>query len=700
MEIFLADNSGFCFGVRRAVKLSEERARETENSIASLGSIIHNPQEVERLKNLGVIPREKIDEIIEKEVIIRTHGISFREQELLENEGFKIHDCTCPYVKRLQGIAHDYAQKGYYILVFGDKNHPEVKGVLGRTLGNGQAYKNSEEIKLENKGQAICILAQTTENSLEFSESVNELKRVFFNIVVFNTICSATEKRKSSTLETLKKVEVMLIIGGRNSANTNKLFELCKDKGVAAYLVENSSELKKEWFTGIARVGITAGASTPDWIIEEVVRSMEEIKELQEKVEETQETQETEETATPEQHESEVPMEQLDQDISRMTDVKPGNVVIGTVVQINNEEVLVDVGGKSEGVIPARELSYRKDFVISENINLGDQFKVLVLKTDSEDGTMVLSKKRAESEEMVGKLESAFTNGETIEAEVTEVVKGGILVDVGIRGFIPASQIDRGYVEDLTQFIGQKLQLKIVEFDPKNRKAVLSRKKVLDEEYEAKKAVLLSELAEGQTRKGVVQRITNFGAFVDLGGIDGLLHVSEMGWNRVGHPSDVVSEGDELDVYILGVDKENEKVSLGLKQLAPSPWSTAPEKYPVGSIVEGKVVRLASFGAFVEIEPGVDGLVHVSQISWERVEKPEDAISIGQIIQTKVLEVNSAEKRMSLSIKDTLEKPIKEVKPKTKQRAPQPVYKEEIVNSTISDALTPEQIEMLTSLKN
>lgn len=429
---------------------------------------------------------------------------------------------------------------------------------------------------------------------------------------------------------------------------------------------------------------------------------MEEIKELQEqeKVEETQETKEVQEKPAPEQQESEVPMEQLDQDISRMTDVKPGNVVIGTVVQINSEEVLVDVGGKSEGVIPARELSYRKDFVISENINLGDQFKVLVLKTDSEDGTMVLSKKRAESEEMVGKLETAYTNGETIEAEVTEVVKGGILVDVGIRGFIPASQIDRGYVEDLTQFIGQKLQLKIVEFDPKNRKAVLSRKKVLDEEYEAKKAVLLNELAEGQTRKGVVQRITNFGAFVDLGGIDGLLHVSEMGWNRVGHPSDVVSEGDELDVYILGVDKENEKVSLGLKQLAPSPWSTAPEKYPVGSIVEGKVVRLASFGAFVEIEPGVDGLVHVSQISWERVEKPEDAISIGQIIQTKVLEVNSAEKRMSLSIKDTLEKPIKESKPKARQSAPQPVYKEETVNSTISDALTPEQIEMLNSFKN
>jgi 4-hydroxy-3-methylbut-2-enyl diphosphate reductase len=439
----------------------------------------------------------------------------------------------------------------------------------------------------------------------------------------------------------------MIVVGGLNSANTQKLALLCHETGTLTKHIETAEDLQNDWFYDIDSVGVTAGASTPDWIIEEVVRTMEEMKNNEEMQGAGKGTE----------------MEkQLEQDMSKIEDIKPGDILTGKVVQINTDEVLVDVGGKSEGIISVNELSYRKINDPNELVEVGDDIQVLVLKVENSEGNMILSKRRADQEEALNKLETAFNEGAIIEAEVVEVVKGGILVDVGMRGFVPASLVDRGYVEDLEQFIGQKLRLKVIEFDRKARKAVLSRKAVLDEELEAKREKIWQEIAEGQTRKGVVQRITDFGAFVDLGGVDGLLHVSEMGWGRVSHPRDVVSEGDEIEVYVLGVDKENERISLGLKQLIPSPWEVAAEKYHVGSTIKGKVVRIAPFGAFVEVEPGIDALVHISQLSWDRVEKPEDVLSIGQEVEAKVLDIDSKNKRMSLSIKEVTSKPVKEKK--------------------------------------
>ncbi|MDK2822545.1 MAG: hypothetical protein PWQ67_1341 [Clostridia bacterium] len=648
MQILIAPYAGFCFGVKKAINEGENLINNGQGPLASLGPLIHNPQEVSRLKNLGIISRENLNDIIENKVLIRTHGIAPDVYNELRKNKLEIIDCTCPYVKKVQQVAYEYANKGYTILILGNKEHPEVQGILGWSMGKGIAFRNLEELSnLNLKNEKLCLVAQTTENPDIFKEVSRFLEVKFTHLVVFNTICSATLQRQRSALELASKVDLMIVVGGLNSANTQKLALLCHETGTLTKHIETAEDLQNDWFYDIDSVGVTAGASTPDWIIEEVVRTMEEMKNNEEMQGAGKGTE----------------MEkQLEQDMSKIEDIKPGDILTGKVVQINTDEVLVDVGGKSEGIISVNELSYRKINDPNELVEVGDDIQVLVLKVENSEGNMILSKRRADQEEALNKLETAFNEGAIIEAEVVEVVKGGILVDVGMRGFVPASLVDRGYVEDLEQFIGQKLRLKVIEFDRKARKAVLSRKAVLDEELEAKREKIWQEIAEGQTRKGVVQRITDFGAFVDLGGVDGLLHVSEMGWGRVSHPRDVVSEGDEIEVYVLGVDKENERISLGLKQLIPSPWEVAAEKYHVGSTIKGKVVRIAPFGAFVEVEPGIDALVHISQLSWDRVEKPEDVLSIGQEVEAKVLDIDSKNKRMSLSIKEVTSKPVKEKK--------------------------------------
>ncbi|NLT96052.1 MAG: bifunctional 4-hydroxy-3-methylbut-2-enyl diphosphate reductase/30S ribosomal protein S1 [Clostridia bacterium] len=650
MQIIVAPYSGFCFGVKRAVKKGEEIVEKEQRPIASLGPLIHNPQEITRLKNKGIIPRDNINDIEEKKVLIRTHGVPPEVYDQLKDK--QLEDCTCPFVKKVQQIANEYAKQDYTILIMGNKDHPEVKGILGWALNKGIAFQDLEELNhLNLTGQKICFVAQTTENTEKFNKVVSFLEGKYPDLVVFNTICSATLERQKSAWELANKVDLMLVVGGLNSANTQQLADLCRKTGVLTKHIEKAEDIEEAWFDGINAVGVTAGASTPDWIIEEVVRTMEEIKN---NVEE-QVTEPTVEETTEMQ-------EQWEQDMTKYEEVKPGDILTGKVVQINNDEVLVDVGGKSEGIIPSNELSYRKVENPNDFVKVGQEIKALVLKAENSEGNMILSKRRADQEEALVKLEKAFEENSIIEAEVIEVVKGGVLVDVGMRGFVPASLMDRGYVENLEQFIGQKLKFKVIEFNRKDRKAVLSRKAVLDEEYEQNKAKLWNEIEPGQTRKGVVQRITDFGAFVDLGGVDGLLHVSEMGWGRVNHPRDVVKEGDQIEVYVLAVDKEKERISLGLKQLIPSPWETAAQKYSPGSTITGKVVRIAPFGVFVEVEPGIDGLVHISQLAWERVEKPEDVVSIGQEVEAKVLDVDPEKKRMSLSIKEATSRPVKEKK--------------------------------------
>ena len=650
MDIKLASNAGFCFGVRAAINKGEKLIEEGKGPIATLGPLIHNPQEVARLESLGIRSYDDLADIQEKNVLIRTHGVAPSVYQDIEASGHTYFDCTCPKVKRVQQIAREHAEAGYQVLILGDRNHPEVMAIVGWTGDTAIVFISLDELKaLSLEGKRICLVSQTTEKLERFESAVAYLESL------------SLEDRQSDASELAKQVDLMIVIGGYNSANTCKLVSICQDVGVTTKHVESAQDLHDEWFCGIDKIGLTAGASTPDWIIREVIDKMEELT-----------------------------MEQgLEQGYGTLEPLNLYDVVTGTVVKINPDEVMVDVGGKSEGVIPLKELSFQKDPDVEDIVKVGDEIQVMVIKMENNEGHMVLSKKRADQEKAMDELQQKFENGEVIEAKVVSDVKGGVIVDIGARGFVPASHLDTKYVDDIKSFVGNTYRFKIIEFDPnpENRKIILSRRAVLEEEEKAAREQFWANIEEGQVLKGRVQRIANFGAFVDLGGVDGLLHISEMGWGRVKQPTDVVNVGDEIEVYVLSADREKGKISLSLKKLIANPWDNVAEKYPVGAVLTGKVVRIAPFGAFVALEDGVDGLVHISQIAWEHVDKVEDALSIGQEVQVKVLDVDEDRKRISLSIKDLKERPVveKPAAPAKPKRQPKPKSDIPEVNEELSN---------------
>lgn len=667
MEIILASNAGFCFGVRAAINKGEKLIEEGKGPIATLGPLIHNPQEVSRLESLGIKSYDDIDSVQEKNVLIRTHGVAPSVYQEIEKHGHEYFDCTCPKVKRVQQIAREHAEAGYQVLILGDCKHPEVMAIVGWTNDTAIVFISLDELKdLSLEGKRICLVSQTTEKIERFEKAVEYLESLSLEeLVVQNTICTATRDRQSDASELAAKVDLMVVIGGYNSANTCKLVSICQDVGVTTKHVETAAELKSEWFEGVDKIGLTAGASTPDWIIREVIDKMEELT-----------------------------MEQgLEQGYGTLEPLNLYEVVTGTVVKINSDEVMVDVGGKSEGIIPIKELSFQKDPDVEEIVKVGDEIQVMVIKMENNEGHMVLSKKRADQEKAMDTLQEKYENGEVIEAKVVSDVKGGVIVDIGARGFVPASHLDTKYVDDIKSFVGNTYRFKIIEFDsnPENRKIILSRRALLEAEEKEAREQLWDKIAEGQILKGRVQRIANFGAFVDLGGVDGLLHISEMGWGRVKQPTDVVNVGDEIEVYVLSADREKGKISLSLKKLISNPWDNAAEQFPVGTVLTGKVVRIAPFGAFVALADGVDGLVHISQISWEHIDKVEDALAIGQEVQVKVLEVDEDRKRISLSIKDLKERPVVEktaapakLKKQAKPKSDVPEVNEELSNDAFA----------------
>ena len=662
MDFQIAPHAGFCFGVKMAIKKGEELVRAGHVPLATLGPLIHNPQEVKRLEGMGIYARDSFEEIQERTVMIRTHGVAPSIYEEARSRGLELYDCTCPFVSKVQKLAHEHSQNGYLVLILGNRHHPEVEGILGWAGENGVAFQQIDELNmLSLSGRKVCLVSQTTENLERFEQAVNALEQYGIeDLKVFNTICSATRERQNAALELAGTVDFMLVIGGSNSANTQKLANICRQNGCRTEHIESASEIDTRWFDGVENVGITAGASTPDWIIREVTLKMEEMT-----------------------------MEQGLESYGILGEVGRNDIVTGTVVKIDNDEVLVDIGGKSEGIISARELSFTKNVNPEDVVKIGDEIRVMVIKEDKE-GNILLSKKRVDQVEAMEKLEEIYNEGKTIEAPVVDVVKGGVIVDIGTRGFVPASRLDVKFIEDIASFVGQTLEFKIIKFEPEARKIVLDRRVILEEAEKARKEAFWAEIAEGQTRKGTVRRLAQFGAFIDLGGVDGLLHVSEMGWGRVKNPGDVVKVGQEVEVYVLAADKEAGKISLGLKQLTVNPWDAAAETFAAGNVVSGKVVRIVPFGAFVQLADGVDGLVHISQISWDRVEKVEDALQVGQEVSAKVLELDLENKKVSLSIKQLTERPAKPA-PVVEEKAEEVVEEEEIpvvqeeMGSTIGD---------------
>ena len=751
MKIIKADTAGFCFGVTRAIRLALAAAEKEK--VTSFGPLIHNPAEVERLSALGIAAAETMDDIATQTVIVRSHGLPPAEMAALHERGYAIIDATCPIVKRAQGIAARLREDDYEVVLVGDKNHPEVVGILGFLDERARVVSSLEEARRLDFQGRVGILSQTTQSENNFNEIVAEIRTKAAEVVVYNTICDATKRRQKEVDALARGVDMVLVIGGRNSANSKKLAAIAQAGGAVTHMIESVEDLHNIRFSGVQTVGITAGASTPNWIIEEVMETMQELNETkseelkedmeeqkmeEQNVEEIIETQETVTEATAEATEvaetveaaaevaeatetveaaaeavaeevavEEAAAEEIKEEETAaaeedgpkeetmaesyaafnkdFTVIKRGERLTGTVIKVSESDLMVDIGGKSEGVIPRGELTPYEAEHIAECFHEGDKVEVIVLRKENEDGHPVLSKKRVDVDLAWEKLAKAMENGDVLEGKVLDIVKGGLLVDVGLKGFVPASLVELGFVNQLEAYRNQTINFKVLECDKSHNKLILSRKAYLEEEKKKRYETAWQDIAEGQTRKGTVQRITNFGAFVDLDGVDGLLHVSQMAWYRVNHPSEILSIGDELDVFVLNVDRENEKISLGLKQLIPNPWSTVPDKYPLNAIVEAKVVRTATFGAFVQLEPGVEGLVHISQLTYGRVGKTEDAVTPGDIVNVKVLGFDLDSKKISLSIKEAMDPPAVEDMPVEETR---PQAEEYVANNNDDDTIT------------
>ena len=662
-----------------------------------LGAIDSQSTGNRQAEKKNVFPVEDVQEIHSPCLVIRAHGVGPEIYQWAQAQRLHLVDATCPFVAKVQKLAAVAQKNGRQVYIVGDPHHPEVQGIC-RWADRAVVAADVQTARRLRGASPAFVLCQTTQTEENFTLVAAELSAKCHDIIINQTICPSTVTKQRAAAELAKTVDVMIVIGGKNSSNTQKLAKICKAAGADTYCIERWSDLDINKVRGADRLGVTAGASTPDWIIEEVVVQMTELektqdcavneenmeKEICEHEDALEQTAVPQEQAEGQQQETAAEIDSANnagvaedsqaeeeksladafaEEYGDMKEIRRGARVKGVVVQVKDDELLVDIGGKSEGVLAASELSADDAKNIRERFKVGDEIDVLILRRENQEGYPILSKKRVDQDIAWDKLAHMKADKEIVSGVVTEVVKGGLLVDVGLRGFVPASLVSLGYVEDLSSYVGKELQMKIIDCDKHSNKLVLSAKAVLRKLSQNLKEKTWAEIAEGQTRHGVVRRLTNFGAFVDIGGVDGLLHVSEMAWYRVNHPADLLKEGDEIDVYILGVDAENEKISLGLKQLTPNPWSLAAEKYPEGSVITAKVMRTTTFGAFLEVEPGVEGLVHISQMAHHRVEKTEDVVKPGDIVQVKVLSVDPEAKRMSLSIKATLPKETEEVAP-------------------------------------
>lgn len=635
MEIITAKSAGFCFGVNRAIEACYKEI-EKGGRIVTYGPLIHNKNVNRDLEKHGVKTVDSLDECEGSTVIIRSHGVGKDVYDELDSRGINYVDGTCPFVKKIHGIVRKKRDEGYEIIIIGDRKHPEVIGINGWCDDSAIITDNEDEArKLElDSEKKYAVVVQTTFRESKYNNILNVLMEKTGRLTADNTICSATEERQEEAVRLSQKVDKMLVIGDKGSSNTQKLYEICRKNCKNTYYIETIEDLVLNNYKFNDRIGITAGASTPPAIIKEVITTMSEM----DGVKNTMEGEE-------------LTFEQMLND--SFVTLHTGDVVKGTVISTAGEEVSVNLGYKSDGVIPRGEFSSDASVVPSQVVQPGDEIEVFVVRVNDGDGNVLLSKKKVESQKGMEEIEKAFEEKTTVTGKVVKIVKGGLIaVANGIQVFIPSSQVSGRFVEDLSVYDGTELTFNIIELDRAKHRIIGGRKALLAKEAEEKKAAVFAALEAGKKVTGTVSRITDFGAFVDLGGVDGLIHISEMSWGRISNPKEVLSEGDTVEVVVLDVDKEKSKISLSLKDVTPNPWSLAAEKYAVGSIVEGKVVRMVPFGAFIELEPGVDGLVHISQIANKRVEKPEDELNIGEIIKVKVIDVNAEQKKISLSKKE------------------------------------------------
>ena len=662
MPVTVAKTAGFCFGVRRAVDTVYEQLQcgslPTSPKLFTLGEIIHNSQVVDELKALGAIPIPSMEELLEQElsrkqqglpfvpVIIRSHGVARKVYEALEQNEIPYIDATCPNVQRIQKIAADQPE-GTLLLIAGDSNHPEIQGIMGHCNVTCVTFQSAEELRNLTEKHAnlskmtSVMVAQTTFNTSEWQKCVETAKNLYTNLKIFDTICKATLMRQTEAAQLAEVSDFMIVIGGRHSSNTKKLSDIC-GRFCTTIWVETARELLSGRADVVcqidagSRVGVTAGASTPVRIIKEVQKTMSEIVKEEEMSFEEMLNQSFKSTYT-------------------------GERVKAIVTGIAPNEITVDIGTKHTGYVPLSELTSDPSLKPEDIVKKGDEIELVVLRVNDVEGTVMLSKKRLDAQAGFEKVMAAAGTGEVLSGTVTDVVKGGVLaVTEGVKVFIPASLSGVSKNEPLEQLLKQKVDFVIREVNEKRHRAVGSIKDVLKEQKKALEEKFWSEVEVGKRYQGVVKSITSYGAFVDLGGVDGMVHISELSWLRIKHPSDVVKVGDVLDVYVKDIDVENKKISLGYKKTEDNPWEVLKRDYEIGSVVTAKVVSMTAFGAFAQIIPGVDGLIHISQISNERINKPQDVLTIGQEVQVKITDIDFDKKRVSLSMKALLDENAEE----------------------------------------
>ncbi|NMA66256.1 MAG: bifunctional 4-hydroxy-3-methylbut-2-enyl diphosphate reductase/30S ribosomal protein S1, partial [Clostridiaceae bacterium] len=609
MKIIRAKNAGFCFGVNKAVYTAFNfNLNDLKGNLYTVGELIHNRQVIESLENRGIKVLSSFDELKKDDyVIIRAHGIGKKVYDELTKRKVQILDATCPYVKRIHHIVKKKYEEGYTIIIVGDSKHPEVIGINGWCEDSALIISDEKDVdKLEKSEKKAIVVAQTTFKGAKYDMICELLKKKFANVIKFDTICSATVQRQTEANELSRKVDAMIVIGGRNSSNTQKLYQICKENCSNTYLIENKDELPP-LDKNLKTIGITAGASTPETVIKEVISHMQDMING---------------------HENEIDFKEALEET--LTELKTNEIVKGKIIGYNVNDVFVDLGYKADGIIPMEEFLDDPDFDPEKELIPGKEIETLVVKINDGEGNVLLSKKKVDFIRGYEIAEEAFKNNSSIEVVIKEIVKGGAVADFkGLRIFIPASQISDRFVKDLTPYKGKKVNIVIIEMA--NRRRIVGSCRVLIEKEKAEKAEKFWDNVEiGKEYTGTVKSLTKFGAFVDLGGVDGLVHLSELSWKKISDPSEIMKVGDTVTVRVIDFDKETKKISLGYRKAEDNPWYNIEERYHVGDVVTGTVLRMVPFGVFVELEEGVEGLVHISQISNTRLGKPDEVLSVGQ----------------------------------------------------------------------
>lgn len=655
MSIKKAESAGFCFGVNRAINIVNDLI-VNDVKVCTLGPIIHNMELVRELKEKGCRPIDDIDELKDGEtLVIRSHGVPKSVIDKLDAKGIDYKDATCPFVKKIHNIVAQANPDSDIVLIAGNKNHPEVQGIIGNCLAECYTFNNEAELEeilpiiLKKNNTNLKVVAQTTFDTKEWEKSVKKIKKLCTNVKIFDTICNATSVRQSEADLIAAQSDFMIVIGDRHSSNTAKLFDICKRRCSDTVLIETARELDTAKVRAAKDIGVTAGASTPTRIIKEVLDTMSEIKSGETNVEESFE-------------------ELLEESLKNLN---TNERVMGTVISIAPNEVQVDVGRKQTGFIPVSELSNDPNAKPEDIVKIGDKIELLIMKTNDQEGTIMLSKRRVDAqkgwEELQGKVESQ----EILTSKVTEAVKGGVIVLYNnVRVFIPASQATASRDEKLEDLVGQEVNFRLIEVSQRGRqrRAIGSIRSVLKEQRAAQREEFWKNCEIGKRYKGVVKSLTSYGAFVDLGGVFGMIHISELSWTHIKHPSEVVNVGDTVDVYIKDINEETKKISLGFKNAEDNPWEILKRDYPEGTVVKAKIVGLTTFGAFANIIPGIDGLIHISQIANQRIDKPADILSVGETVEAKITAIDFDKKRVSLSMRALL--PEDEQAP-TKETAPE-----------------------------